>query len=102
MDNISTNGYICPMPRTHEHRKFKDQELAVIVRRIRVKRGETQEDVARRAGLTVAAYARIERGASDPKWTTVKSIAEALDISLEARWEATATGSMSRAPILAR
>jgi DNA-binding XRE family transcriptional regulator len=32
--------------------------------------------------LTVAAYARIERGTADPKWTTVRSIAEALDISL--------------------
>jgi transcriptional regulator with XRE-family HTH domain len=54
----------------------------VKVRRARVKRGETQEDVARRAGLTVAAYARIERGSADPKWTTVTSIAEALDVSL--------------------
>jgi len=32
--------------------------------------------------LTVAAYARIERGTADPKWTTVRSIAEALEISL--------------------
>jgi transcriptional regulator with XRE-family HTH domain len=53
-----------------------------MVRRARVRRGETQEDVARRAGLTVAAYARIERGTTDPKWTTVRSIAEALEISL--------------------
>jgi len=32
--------------------------------------------------LTIAAYARIERGTADPKWTTVKSISEALEINL--------------------
>ncbi len=56
-----------------------------MIRRARVARGETQEDVAHRAGLTVAAYARIERGSADPKWTTVRSIADALDIALLGR-----------------
>jgi transcriptional regulator with XRE-family HTH domain len=70
------------MRHTHERRNSTDQALAVVLRRTRVKRGETQEDVARRAGLTVAAYARIERGTTDPKWTTVKSIAEVLEVSL--------------------
>jgi transcriptional regulator with XRE-family HTH domain len=70
------------MRRTHERRNPKDLALTAIIRRTRVKRGETQEDVARRAGLTVAAYARIERGTSDPKWTTVRAISEALEISL--------------------
>jgi transcriptional regulator with XRE-family HTH domain len=70
------------MRRVNEHRSSKDHALGASVRRARVRRGETQEDVARRAGLTVAAYARIERGTADPKWTTVRSIAEALEISL--------------------
>jgi transcriptional regulator with XRE-family HTH domain len=70
------------MRRAHERRNPKEQALAVIVRHARLRRGETQEGVARRAGLTVAAYARIERGTSDPKWTTVRAIAEALEISL--------------------
>jgi transcriptional regulator with XRE-family HTH domain len=70
------------MRRINEHRGSKDPPLGATVRRARVRRGETQEDVARRAGLTVAAYARIERGTTDPKWTTVRSIAEALEISL--------------------
>jgi len=56
--------------------------LGLALRRARIKRGETQEDVARRAGLTIAAYARIERGMADPKWTTVRSIADALEVSL--------------------
>jgi DNA-binding XRE family transcriptional regulator len=76
------NGYSFTMRRAHERRNPKDLGLAGKIRRARVKRGETQEDVARRAGLTVAAYARIERGTSDPKWTTVRAIAEALEISL--------------------
>jgi transcriptional regulator with XRE-family HTH domain len=59
-----------------------DQTLGLALRRARIKRGETQEDVARRAGLTIAAYARIERGMADPKWTTVRSILDALEVSL--------------------
>ncbi|HTA12140.1 MAG TPA: helix-turn-helix transcriptional regulator [Solirubrobacteraceae bacterium] len=63
-------------------RNNTDRRLAEEIRRTREGRGETQEDVARRAGLTVAAYARIERGTSNPRWTTVLSIAEALDVNL--------------------
>jgi transcriptional regulator with XRE-family HTH domain len=71
------------MRRTKEQRNTKkEQPLAAVLRGTRVGRGETQEDVARRAGLTIAAYARIERGTADPKWTTVKSISEALEINL--------------------
>jgi transcriptional regulator with XRE-family HTH domain len=70
------------MRHAQERRDTVDKTLAVILRCARIKRGETQEAVARRAGLTVAAYARIERGTTDPKWTTVKSIAEALEVSL--------------------
>jgi transcriptional regulator with XRE-family HTH domain len=82
MDIVDTNRYRCTMRGNHEHRVPKDYALGTLVRRARVRRGETQEDVARRAGLTVAAYARIERGTADPRWTTVRSIAEALEISL--------------------
>jgi transcriptional regulator with XRE-family HTH domain len=67
---------------THGGKNGKDHALAGILRRARVGRGETQEDVAHRAGLTIAAYARIERGTADPKWTTVRSITEALEINL--------------------
>lgn len=65
-----------------------DPALAAVVRRVRQERGETQEDLAHRAGLTVAAFARIERGHANPTWTTVRRIAEALDISLAALAEA--------------
>lgn len=65
-----------------------DQALAATVRRIREQRGDTQEDLAHRAGLTVAAFARIERGHANPTWTTVRRIAAALEISLAALAEA--------------
>jgi transcriptional regulator with XRE-family HTH domain len=65
-----------------------DLALAATVRRMRIERGETQEDLAHRAGLTVAAFARIERGHANPTWTTVRRIAVALEVSLATLAEA--------------
>jgi transcriptional regulator with XRE-family HTH domain len=65
-----------------------DADLAATLRRLRLERGDTQEDLAHRAGLTVAAFARIERGQANPTWTTVRRIAGALDITLAALGEA--------------
>lgn len=65
-----------------------DAALAATIRRLRTQRGETQEDLAHRAGITVAAYARIERGHANPTWTTVLSITRALEITLAALGEA--------------
>jgi transcriptional regulator with XRE-family HTH domain len=65
-----------------------DPALAAVLRRLRYERGDTQEDLAHRAGLTVAALARIERGHANPTWTNVRRIAIALDVSLAALGEA--------------
>jgi transcriptional regulator with XRE-family HTH domain len=65
-----------------------DPALAATLRRLRIERGDTQEDLAHRAGLTVAAFARIERGNANPTWTTVRRIAVALGVSLTALAEA--------------
>jgi len=51
-------------------------------RALREEGNHTQEDLAHDAGITVAALARIERGQANPRWTTIKSIASALGISL--------------------
>lgn len=59
-----------------------DQALASTLRRLREERNHTQEDLAHDAGITVAALARIERGQANPRWTTIRSIASALGISL--------------------
>jgi transcriptional regulator with XRE-family HTH domain len=65
-----------------------DPELASTLRSMRLERGETQEDLAHRAGLTVAAYARIERGHANPTWTTVRRITVALGVTLSGLAEA--------------
>lgn len=65
-----------------------DPALAATLRRLRIERGDTQEDLAHRAGLTVAAFARIERGNANPTWTTVRRIAAALGVSLATLAEA--------------
>lgn len=59
-----------------------DLALAAAVRGLREAHGLTQEDAAHAAGLTVGSYARIERGKSNPAWTTLRRIAEALDVTV--------------------
>jgi transcriptional regulator with XRE-family HTH domain len=53
-----------------------------VIRDLRLARDFSQEAVAHGAGLTVSAYARIERGEANPTWTTVAHIADALGVSL--------------------
>ena len=60
-----------------------DPALAHVLRELRTGRGRSQEDVAHEVGLTLGSYARIERGLADPKWSTLRRIAEALGISLD-------------------
>jgi transcriptional regulator with XRE-family HTH domain len=60
-----------------------DPALAAAVQRLRQRSGQTQEDVAYRADLTTSAFARIERGKANPTWTTTRSIATALGVSLQ-------------------
>lgn len=59
-----------------------DQALAYALRQLRLDRASTQEELAHEAGITVAQIARIERGQADPHWTTVRRIADALELSL--------------------
>lgn len=59
-----------------------DPQLAATFRGFREEKGLTQEDVAYAAGMTVSSYAEIDRGASNPAWTTIRRIADALDVSL--------------------
>jgi transcriptional regulator with XRE-family HTH domain len=50
------------------------------VKRLRDKRALTQEELAAKAGLTVAALSRIERNNAEPRPTTRRKLAEALDV----------------------
>jgi XRE family transcriptional regulator, regulator of sulfur utilization len=66
------------MPR----RASEDKSLGVVFRRLREARGESQESLAYRAGITSGTLARLELGQSDPTWTTIRAVARALDVSL--------------------
>ena len=59
-----------------------DAALAHALLSLRRERHQTQEDLAHAAGLTVTAYARIERGSANPTWTTVRRIANALEVTM--------------------
>jgi transcriptional regulator with XRE-family HTH domain len=60
-----------------------DPLYAATVRRLRVERGITQEELAFEANLAISALARIELGRSNPAWTTVKRITAALGVTLQ-------------------
>jgi transcriptional regulator with XRE-family HTH domain len=49
---------------------------------VRERRGVTREALAFHAGLTGGSLARIELGQASPAWATVRSILDALDVTL--------------------
>jgi transcriptional regulator with XRE-family HTH domain len=61
-----------------------DAVLARILRDARLKSGLSQENAAHAAGITVGALARLERGETNPSWSTVRSVAEAVGLSMQA------------------
>lgn len=70
------------MPRRHDLPQRPDPALAALLRQLREARGVTQEELACRAGLTMSALSRIERGLNRPAWETVARISRALGVSL--------------------
>jgi transcriptional regulator with XRE-family HTH domain len=61
-----------------------DPFLPMVLKNERYRAKLTQEDLAHLSGLTVAAYARIERGTVNPTWTTVLALSKALKLPLPA------------------
>lgn len=59
-----------------------DRPLAAAIRAVREDREMTQEVAAAAAGVTLSSYGAVERGVSNPAWTTVLRIAEGLDVSM--------------------
>ncbi len=59
-----------------------DLSLAALLKRLREERRVTQEQLASEAEITSSALSRIERGLNNPRWTTLKRIAGALEVSL--------------------
>jgi transcriptional regulator with XRE-family HTH domain len=50
------------------------------LKRQRIRKALTQEELARRAGLTTASVARIERNETEPRMSTLRKLAKALKV----------------------
>jgi transcriptional regulator with XRE-family HTH domain len=59
-----------------------DLALSELLKQLREEREITQEELAFEAGITASALSRIERGINNPGWTTVRRLADALDVTL--------------------
>jgi transcriptional regulator with XRE-family HTH domain len=59
-----------------------DPNLGLALRRVREELGESQERVALRSGLTAGTLSNLEAGKSDPVWSTIRAVCQALDLSL--------------------
>jgi transcriptional regulator with XRE-family HTH domain len=59
-----------------------DLALSELLKQLREDREITQEELAYEAGITASALSRIERGINNPGWTTVRRLADALDVTL--------------------
>jgi transcriptional regulator with XRE-family HTH domain len=59
------------------------KSAAQIFKEARLKKGLTQVEVAKRAGLHPNTYAKLERGPQKPEFPTVKKLAKALDIDID-------------------
>jgi transcriptional regulator with XRE-family HTH domain len=57
--------------------------LGRAIRALREDQALTQEDLAYQAGITPGSLSRVETALSNPTFTTVERIAEALGVSLE-------------------
>ena len=56
------------------------KSIHVNIKRIRLARELTQENVARNIGVSVAFYRKIENGSLSPDWDHIQAIANALDV----------------------
>jgi transcriptional regulator with XRE-family HTH domain len=65
-----------------------DKGLGEVLRAQREERGESQEEVGFKAGLTGGTVSRIERGQGRAEWETVRAIARVLDLPLRDLGEA--------------
>jgi transcriptional regulator with XRE-family HTH domain len=59
-----------------------DPVLSACLKRLREERGLSQETVAHRAGMSVGAISRLERGKAAASWATVTALLNALGVTL--------------------
>jgi transcriptional regulator with XRE-family HTH domain len=70
-------------PRSQTKRTDETIAFGRRIRELRVERGWTQEALAERAGINTLQVGHIERGANDPKLTTILGLAKALGLGPE-------------------
>jgi transcriptional regulator with XRE-family HTH domain len=58
------------------------KELGYRIRKLRESRDFTQENMAAELGITGGAYAKIERGETDPSFTRLHDIADILGVTI--------------------
>jgi transcriptional regulator with XRE-family HTH domain len=59
-----------------------DPALAEAIRVLRERSGETQEEIAYRARISIGHLSRVEGALANPSWTVVGRIAAALQVDL--------------------
>lgn len=60
----------------------EQRDLAAAILYVRRREGMTQEEVAHRAGVHPTWVSRVESGRFDPRWSTVRRIAEAMGVTM--------------------
>jgi transcriptional regulator with XRE-family HTH domain len=61
------------------------EPIGTTVKRLRIASGMTQQDLAVKAGLSIAAVSQIEQGTNnDPRATTLRKLAAALGVTVDA------------------
>lgn len=58
------------------------KQAGKIFKSARLKKGFTQSQLSKKAGIYTNTYAKIERGEQDPSFATIKKIAKVLDLNL--------------------
>jgi ribosome-binding protein aMBF1 (putative translation factor) len=58
------------------------------VRRLRMERGLSQNELAKRMGLSQSVVARLEAGGVEPRLSTLDRVARALDVELDVHFQA--------------
>jgi len=58
-----------------------ERALPVVLKRLRMERGMSQEALAFASAVTVSTLSRIERGESSPTWSTLVQLAHALALT---------------------
>ena len=71
-------------------------QFARRLKALRIEKQMTQEDLARAAGVSTAFISSVERGINSPSFSTLESIAEALDVPVQDLFDFHDTGSPRR------